>query len=104
MYPHERSLVEEYQGRPFALLGVNSDNPQMLAEIEAAMELSWRSFAAGSGGGQIARDWQISGWPTIILIDDRGVIRARDVPEMHLDMGIDALVREAEARQEKVGT
>ena len=25
MYPHERSLVEEYKDRPFALIGVNSD-------------------------------------------------------------------------------
>ena len=25
MYPHERTLVEEMSGRPFALLGVNND-------------------------------------------------------------------------------
>jgi hypothetical protein len=25
MYPHERSLVKKMEGKPFALIGVNSD-------------------------------------------------------------------------------
>ncbi len=25
MYPHERSLVEKLEGKPFALIGINSD-------------------------------------------------------------------------------
>ncbi len=25
MYPHERSLVKRLEGKPFALLGINSD-------------------------------------------------------------------------------
>jgi len=25
MYPHERSLVKKLEGKPFALIGINSD-------------------------------------------------------------------------------
>jgi hypothetical protein len=34
MYPHERSLVKRLEGKPFALLGINSDPSQkVLKEV-----------------------------------------------------------------------
>ncbi|HEV3006331.1 MAG TPA: TlpA disulfide reductase family protein [Pirellulales bacterium] len=33
MFPHERSLVQRFAGRPFALVGVNGDEPD--AELGA---------------------------------------------------------------------
>ena len=78
MYPHERSLVEELKGKPFAIIGVNSDEdlaklkPRLLAE-----SITWRSFWNGPEGttGPIAKDWHVSGWPTVYVIDHDGVIR-----------------------------
>ena len=32
MYPHERSLVKRLAGRPFALLGVNSDQDRKVLQ------------------------------------------------------------------------
>lgn len=99
MYPHERSLVKHYKDRPFALIGVNSDPKSKLAEVKKTKNLSWRSFAAGRGGGQIAKDWKIRGWPTIYLIDDRGLIRVMNVRGEALEREIERLVQEAEKRQ-----
>ena len=78
MYGHERSLVKNYQNRPFALIGVNSDSPAALPGIKKKQNITWRSFAAGRGGGSIAPEWNVKGWPTVLLIDHEGKIHFRD--------------------------
>lgn len=95
MYPHERSLVQKYQGRPFAIVGVNSDdNRDELKKVIADEKISWRSFwDGGSPGGPIASAWKVEGWPTIFLIDHEGNIIGQD-PN---DAQIEAAVKAAEA-------
>src|ERR671930_1144481 len=100
MYPHERSLVKNLQNRPFALIGVNSDKDR--DGLKAAMEeekITWRSFFDGSTGGPIATQWRGRGWPTLYLLDHRGVIRQKFVgpPGEKLDAAVAVLLREAEA-------
>ena len=79
MYPHERSLVAKLADKPFALIGVNSDNNrQGLKKTLVDEKITWRSFwNGGSTGGPISRDWGIKAWPTVVLIDAKGVIRHR---------------------------
>ena len=101
MYPHERSLVKRLEGKPFVLLGVNSDQDR--AELKKVLEkekITWRSFwNGGSTDGPISRDWKVSGWPTLYLIDHKGVIRQKWLGAPAgavLDQAIEALVKEAE--------
>ena len=77
MYPHERSLVEQLKGQPFALIGVNSDGDiDKLKEIIKEKNLTWRSFRNDEGvDGKISEMWGIRGWPTVFIIDAEGVIR-----------------------------
>ena len=78
MYPHERSLVNKLAGKPFALIGVNSDaDRERIREICDEKMITWRSFWAGPDGtrGPIPTRWGVRGWPTIYLIDHKGVIR-----------------------------
>jgi hypothetical protein len=99
MYPHERSLVEKLKDRPFALLGVNSDED--LERLKSRMEeenITWRSWRnGGSTSGPISTKWNVSGWPTIYVIDHEGVIRYKNVRGEELDAAIEKLVAEAEA-------
>ena len=99
MYPHERSLVKQYQNQPFVILGVNSDGSR--ETVKKAMEdenLTWRSwFDGGSTNGPIATAWNVKGWPTTYVIDADGVIRYKQVRGEQLDQAIAALVEEAEA-------
>jgi hypothetical protein len=76
MYPHERSLVKHFEGRPFVIIGVNSDADRDTVKKAIAQEkLTWRSFwDGGSTDGPIARQWNVSGWPTLYVIDHHGVI------------------------------
>ena len=107
MYPHERSLVETYKDRPFAILGVNSDAD--LAELAKVLEkerITWRSFTNGPEGtsGPISTKWNVRGWPTLYLIDAEGIIRHSWLggpPAAVLDAEIEKLVQAAEAKSAK---
>ena len=101
MYPHERSLVKKLEGKPFALVGVNSDQDK--AELKKAMEkenITWRSFwNGGSTQGPISTRWAVQGWPTLYLIDHKGVIRNKwegSPGDKVLDAEIDKLIKEVE--------
>jgi hypothetical protein len=103
MYPHERSLVEKFQGKPFAIVGVNSDaRREQVKEVVAKEKLDWKSFwDGGSPTGPIARQWNVSGWPTVYLIDDQGVIVRRIGMSKEDEALIEQKVTEAEARAKK---
>jgi hypothetical protein len=100
MFPHERSLVKRMEGRPFALIGVNSDtDKKYLKEQNEKQKITWRSFWCGKDGtsGEIPTQWNVSGWPTLYYIDHKGVIRYKNLrQEEKIDEAIDKLVEEAE--------
>jgi len=102
MYPHERSLVKKMVDKPFALLGVNSDpDLEKLKPVLQEQEITWRSFWNGEKGtrGPISEEWNVHGWPTLYIIDHKGVIRHKYVGspgDEALDKAIEKLVAEAE--------
>ena len=98
MYPHERSLVKRIPSSQFALIGVNSDSDRTrIKEIIARENITWRSFwNGGSPSGPISRAWNVTGWPTIYLLDAKGIIRYKNVRGDRLDKAIDTLLAELE--------
>ena len=83
--PYHRFVLENYGDRPIVLLGVNSD-----AKLETARQakidenLPYRTWWDGhsqpdadvvAAEGPIATQWNVTGWPTIYLLDEEGVIR-----------------------------
>jgi peroxiredoxin len=97
MYPHERSLVKRLEGKPFALLGINSDPKDRLKQVIKKENITWRSWwDGGNTSGPIASKWNVSGWPTIYVLDHKGVIRYRDVREKEMDKAVDKLLKEIE--------
>ncbi len=94
MIPHERELVERLQGKPFALLGVNSDEGLWTIRNFAAREgITWRNWYDGPDG-PIARAWGVVAWPTVYVLDARGVIRYTNVRGAALDRAVDKLLAE----------
>ena len=73
MIPHERELVEEFHKEPFVLLGVNSDESRSaLAKIIKNERITGPiSSMARRAKGEVARQWNVSGWPTLYIIDDK---------------------------------
>ena len=98
MYPHERSLVKNMESKPFALVGVNSDDDAAaLKPVLVKEQITWRSFFDGKSA-KISNAWGVQGWPTLFLIDHKGIVRKvyPGVPDSaELDREIEALVKEA---------
>ena len=104
MYPHERSLVKRLADRPFALIGVNSDKDlEKLAPRLKKEQINWRSFWNGpqGTGGPISKAWNVSGWPTIYVLDANGIIRAKGVRGKPMDVAVDKLLAEMETIVER---
>lgn len=95
MYPHERSLVKRMEGKPFALIGINSDSKEHLRATIKKEKMTWRSWwDEGTTSGPIASQWNVQGWPTIYVLDHKGVIRFKGPREEQLDHAVDQLLAE----------
>ena len=108
MIPHERSLVDKWKDRPFALLGVNSDNTStdkgmtLYKEKQKEMGVTWRSFRNEANTPSISDDWRVRGWPTLYYIDHEGVIKHKDVrDEKEMETVLDEMIAAAEAAAKK---
>ena len=102
MIPHERSLVERMKNEPFALIGINTDKSKDDYRKQAKdLGVTWRSSWQGSTSGELPTKWGVQGFPTLYLIDAKGVIRKSWLggpEEKELDEQVDLLVKEAKAR------
>src|SRR5438034_1147029 len=97
MLPHERKMVAKLNGKAFVLLGINSDQSRSaLKKIMKDEEVTWPNIYDGTPGkGTIANSWNVHGWPTIYVIDAKGVIRDRDLRDDQLSKRVRELVKEA---------
>ena len=98
MYSTNRELVAQMEGRPFVLLGVNSDrNRGQTGRVIRTQGLNWRSWwDGGSTRGPIAKTWNVQTWPAIYVLDHKGVIRFKDIKGAELRRAVEKLVSEAE--------
>ena len=66
----------EQAGEPFALIGVNvGDELEHIQSVVEEKNLNWRSFFAGEDP-TIPMDYNIQGFPTIVIIDADGIVRS----------------------------
>ena len=98
MYPHERSLVAKMKGKPFALIGVNSDSKEKVQAALKRENITWRSFwDGGNTGGPIATQYGVQSWPTIYVIDHEGIIRYKGVRGNAMDAAVEDLLGKVSA-------
>jgi len=98
MLPHEKTLVKRLESEPFALLGINSDGPA--DELRPRLEsegIAWRQAVDGSTEGPLAKAWNVSGWPTIYILDAEGRIRFRDLRDQAMEDAVTKLLAEMKA-------
>jgi thiol-disulfide isomerase/thioredoxin len=102
VYPRQRELAKQFEGKPFVLLGVNSDeNRDELKKVLAKRGVTWRYwFDGGVRGGPIASAWNIQSWPTIYVLDAKGVIRHRGHEELadKLEQIVSQVLKETDGR------
>jgi len=95
--PHQKALVERYAGRPFAIVGVNTD--QDLEEYRrqlAVHGVTWRSSWQGSTDGPLPKAWGIDSYPTVFVLDASHVLRHVDARGDELERVVAELMAELE--------
>jgi peroxiredoxin len=106
-YSEERRLGERFKDRPFATLGVNTDEDKAtLRESIESSEITWRTWWDGGGRGPITLGWGIWYFPSFFVLDHKGVIRYtdKDFSESGSDglyKALDTLLSEVEATMRK---
>jgi len=99
MLPHEKSLVKRLEGKPFALIGINSDGESdVVKKILADNQITWRQAIDVSTSGKLASAWNVNGWPTIYVLDHKGVIRYRDVRDEEMEEAVMKLLAEMDGK------
>lgn len=96
MYPHERSLVKRLADKPFALLGVNvGDSEVLLHNLQKEGEITWRYWV--DKGSKISGSWGVEGYPMIFVLDQHGVVRFKyegNPGSAEIDKAIEHLLKE----------
>lgn len=82
MLPQQREMVKKLEGKPFVLLGINSDSGRSGLKARFEKEsVTWPNILEGShgekDGAKISKKWNIHGYPTIFIIDPAGKIVKR---------------------------
>jgi hypothetical protein len=69
--------VQRLEGRPFALVGVNTDRDRQATKKHVAENgVTWRSWwDGGTTTGPIVTQWNVQGFPNLYILDGKGVIR-----------------------------
>lgn len=77
MIPSLRELAAEYEGKPFTILGINSDGDRSdLRKRLAKEKITWPQIYEGMDHA-ISQSWNVQAYPTLYVIDSKGVIRKR---------------------------
>ena len=94
-----RHAFEPKPGQADVRVYLDGDALEKIQQICIEKKLTWRSWWDGNTRGPISSKWNVSGWPTIVLIDHNGVIRFR--AHRIDDKLLQTLVEEAEAAAAK---
>lgn len=78
--PSRAALQKELASKPFSIAGVNFDSlsREAFAERTKNAGITWRT-ALVNYTDQIMAGWEVRAFPTTVLIDKKGIIRARNL-------------------------
>ncbi|MFO0823787.1 MAG: TlpA disulfide reductase family protein [Gemmataceae bacterium] len=94
MIPHERELVKNLKDKPFVFISVSADaDKDTLVKFLEKEPMPWTHWWAGPKGAPIV-DYRVQFYPTIYILDEKGVIRYKHVREKAMDEAIDKLLKE----------
>lgn len=94
MIPHEREMFARLKGAPFALVSISADDKiETLRKFLEKESMPWTQWWNGHDGG-ILEDWDVQFFPTIYVLDAKGVIRHKGLRGEPLEAAVRALLVE----------
>ncbi|MCS6852721.1 MAG: TlpA family protein disulfide reductase [Gemmataceae bacterium] len=97
MIPHEREMVKRLEGKPFVLLSVSADaKKETLVKFLEKEEMPWVHWHNGAKGGTL-ETYQVRFFPTIYVLDAKGIIRYKNIRGSALEEAVEKLLQETES-------
>jgi thiol-disulfide isomerase/thioredoxin len=97
MIPHERELVKKLKDKPFVLVSISGDDKkEALTNFLKTNDMPWTHW--WEGRGPLMTQLNIQFFPTIFVLDTKGVIRYKGVRGEAMDHAVDTLLKEVEAK------
>jgi hypothetical protein len=93
LYPHHKAIIEFYKNDPLQLLGVNADPLDKGRNAVSLKNVTWPCLWDGPKG-PIGTKWNIASYPRNFVLDEKGVIRYRDLYGQDLIQAIEVLLTE----------
>jgi thiol-disulfide isomerase/thioredoxin len=101
MIPHEREMVGRLKDKPFVLVSISADEKrETVKEFQTKTEMPWTHWWNGASGG-IVEDWDVQYFPTIYILDSKGVIRYKDLRGEKMEEAVNELLKEAAEKPAK---
>lgn len=97
MIPHEREMVEKLRDKPFQLISISADEKkETLKEFLEKEKMPWTHWWEGERNEGMLKDWGVTMFPTIYVLDAKGVIRYKNVRGKRLEEAVHKLLAEKE--------
>ena len=97
MIPHEREMVENLKDKPFVLVSISADEEmRTVSKFLGREPMPWTHWWNGSEGG-ILDTWNVTGFPTIYVLDAKGVIRFKNLRGERLEKAVNELLTERDS-------
>jgi len=94
MIPHERELVERMKDKPFKLVSLSADDQkETLTKFLEKEKMPWTHMRNGAEGGFVDQ-YQIQSFPTIFVLEAKGMIRHKHVRGEKMDQAVESLLKE----------
>lgn len=102
MIPHEREMVERLKGQPFVLISLSADaKKETLTKFLEKEPMPWVHWWNGGQTGGALEKYRVSFFPTIYVLDTKGVIRYKHLRGAALEKAVEELLREAKTDEKK---
>lgn len=102
MIPHEREMVERLKGQPFVLISLSADaKKETLTSFLEKEPMPWVHWWNGGESGGALEKYRVSFFPTIYVLDAKGVIRYKHLRGEALEKAVEELLREVKSGEKK---
>ncbi len=96
MIPHEREMVTKLKDKPFVLISLSADKKKdTLEKFLEKEKMPWVHWWEGETKDGILKNWNIRFFPTIYIIDAKGVIRHKGLRGEEMEKAVEKLIEEA---------
>lgn len=94
MIPHERELVTKLKDKPFTLISLSADaKKETLTAFLEKEPMPWTHWWNGGANGAALAAYKVRFYPTIYVLDHKGVIRFKHVRGEAMDKAVETLLQ-----------